>query len=380
MSKKSKCGQGEILRKGYRRKGYHRNEYVRSDGTVVGESDVPGAYVPPTCVPDMGRKGRGKKVLPPPGNEIHLSSYGYSIHKPESERHAALEAASNDYGTLKVLRRLNLLRNYQAIPDNKEIFSDDVVFMQDMYDPERKSKRRESTYDTWENEHDEERRQNLNNQRNRRKGKKQRGGQEDTGEPLGESSSESETSDIVVEQIGLPETTYTEINTIIDRQKYCDNNGICGVRNQIYEMHNVDGKEIVYYTLEEADVDNILALDKMYLDSDRTREAVLENLKNNPGLLIGIKINGTLQGYCQYEPIESMEVKIVWFCANKGSGTALYTFIEKYFKLNNYTKIILDVSLIGSFATRRINFWYQMGFTTYESIPEKNKVHMEKNI
>jgi hypothetical protein len=376
QSKKSnlskKCGPGEILRKGFK-----RNKFTRKDGTVV-----PTSYVPPTCVPDFGKVGRGRKTLPPPDNLIHLSAYGYSIHKPDSVRKEALRAAAKDYDVLPVLRRLNLLRNYQAIPENKEIFSRDVEFMKDMYDPYRKTHRRAPPYKVWENENDLERWQNLVNRNYYRtkKRKNQRGGNDvmlqDPTTPIDVDTS---TTDDMVDNITLPESTI-EINTIIDRQKVCDAEGNCGVSNIIYEMHEVDGKKILYYTLEEKDIDDILQLDKIYMDSNRTRNDVQQNIINNSGLLIGTKIDDKFQGYFQYDPHENMDVEIVWFCANKGYGTTLYVFMEKYFKMNNYIRIILTISLEGSHSTRLINFWYSMGFKTYETIPEKNKVHMEKFI
>jgi hypothetical protein len=499
MSKsKKKCGPGEILRKGFKRKGFERKEFTRKDGTVVPLSYIPQTTVPPTCVPDFGKVGRGRKTLPPPDDLIHLSTYGYSIHKPESVRRAALRAAAQDFDVLLVLRRLNLLRNYQAIPENKEIFTRDVEFMKNMYDPYRKTPRKAPAYEVWENENDLERWQNITNRpktkknrNNRRKFKQyktQRGGNgantssssDDVVENITLSKTKdnlvdlssynysihkpesvrrralhaaaqdfsvlpvlrhlttlrnyqsrpenkeiftadiefmnnmydtnrynypkskqyktqrggndillqdpitsidtntSTTSDDIVENINLPETNI-EINTIIDRQKVCDAEGNCGVSNVIYEMHEIDGKQVIYYTLDEKDVDDILQLDKIYLDPNRTRNDVVQNIINNKGLLIGIKIDGKLEGYCQYDPYENMEVEILWFCANKGYRTALYTFMENYFGLSNYTRIILNIDLEKSHSAELINFWYAMGFKTYEALSDK-KMHMEKYI
>ena len=394
MSKKSnktKCGPGEILRKGYKRKGYHRNEFTRKDGTVVPASYIPESTVPPTCVPDFGKVGRGKKTLPPLDDKLHLSAYGYSIHKPEPLRRAALRAASKDNDVLMVLRRLNLIRNYQPIPENKEIFTRDVEFMKDMYDSYRKTPRRAPEYKVWENENDLDRWRNMNNRaknssksnRQTKKKRNQRGGIDeqifiDPITPIG--SDDSTISDDVVENISLPEQHIIEIDTVIDRKEVCDFKGKCSASNNIYEMHEVDGKQVLYYTLDEKDVNDILKLDLLYLDSDRTSDDVLQNIQSNQGLLIGIKVDNKLVGYCQYKPLENMDVKIVWFCANKGFGITLYVFIEKYFKMNDYVRIILIVSLEGSYATKRINFWFHMGFTTYETLPEKKKVYMEKFI
>ena len=369
MSKKSskKCGPGEIMRKGYQRKGYQRNEYTRKTGTTIPATYVSAAEVPPICIKDVGKPGKGPKTLPKPDNLVHLSKYGYSIHRPEPERRAALRAAIKDYNTLLILRRLNLLRNYQAIPENKEIFTKDVEYMKKLYSNIKQSKPRSNKQSKYSNK------QSLH------------GGsdslfQDPLTSDMTEISETSETSDYVVDKINLPEPRTVEINTIVDREKMCDGEGKCGVRNIIYESHIVDDREIIFYTLGEKDADQILELDKMYLDSDQYKNSVMEKIIDNRGLLIGIKVDNILQGYCQYEPLENLEVKIVWFCANKGYGTPLYTFIEKYFRLNDFTRVVLVVSLEGSYSTRRINFWYRMGFNTYETLPEKNKIHMEKNI
>src|SRR5690606_16657634 len=121
----------------------------------------------------------------------------------------------------------------------------------------------------------------------------------------------------------------------------------------------IDGRIVEFSTLEDSDADQILALDVKYLDSDADINSTLNKIRDNPGLLIGIKIDDQLEGYCQYNPLENNNhVKIVWFCANKGYGTLLYKFMEKYFKLASYTKIFIIVSLEGSYATTRLNFWY----------------------
>lgn len=407
IEKKSQCGPGEILRKGYRRKGFYRDEFTRKDGTVVAASYVPETIVPPTCVLDTGRPGRGKQILPKPDDLIHLTKYGWSIHASKTQRHNALRAASNDYGILPVLQRLNLLRNYQYIPQNKEIFTDDVEFMKDLYDPYRKTPRRTPKYNVRENEKEISRWENPNNwisYRNNRskktgqydKNKKnskhnyklkskrygQRGGQDNslTSDTLDDQNDTLDMNDTDTSDDDAVEIQQIEINTIVDKTKVCNSEGKCGVRNIIYEMHQVDEKQIIYYTLEEKDANDILELDKIFMNPIRDRDSVLNNLRNNYGLLIGIKVDGKLEGYCQYEPYDNLEVKITWFCANKGYRTPLYNFMEKYFRLNDYTRIMIDVILTEANSTSMINFWYGMEFVTYHNLPEKNILHMEKYI
>lgn len=366
MSKKSdnKCGPGEILKVGFKRRGFERRPFVRKDGTRVASSYIPEHRVGPTCIKDVGKPGKGPKILPTPDDLVHLSKYGYSVHKPDADRRAALKAASKDNDTLLVLRRLNLLRNYQAVPENKEIFSRDVEYMSKLYSKTKLNER------SWRKE--------LKKQ-NQRKNKRQRGGQiEDPLTPILDEI--SETSDVVVNNIDLPEKKTVELNTITDEEEICDANGKCRVRNVVYESHMVNSMEVVYYTLTEKDTDEILELDKLYYDSDLTREKVIKKIRDNPGLLIGIKVNDRLQGYCHYEPIGNLQVKIVWFCANKGYGTPLYLFMEKYFQRNNYQRVIIVVSLEGSYGLTRLNFWYAMGFVADAILPEEKKVKMHKDI
>ena len=167
--------------------------------------------------------------------------------------------------------------------------------------------------------------------------------------------------------------------TVIDQQKYCVD-GNCQTENSVYELHVVGDKHIEFMTLDKSDADQILQLDRLYLDSDMDIDTVRHNIMDNTGLLIGIKINDLLEGYCQYNPLEDDNVAIVWFCANTGNGSLLYKFMERYFIINDYTRIKIVVSLEGSYATKRINFWYKMNFQTYEANPDKKKLYMIKNI
>ncbi|BCS83394.1 putative N-acetyl transferase [Cotonvirus japonicus] len=346
MSQRNKndndCGPGEILRKGYTRR-----SYTRSDGTYVHGTDVP-----PTCVPDQGEPGYGPKTLPTPRKDMSLTRYGYSVHESNQRRHQALEAASNVYGPLPVLRRINLIRNYQAVPENKERMSDDVDFMSNLYarykETHPEAGRRDSTYRSKNN--------SRSRKRSKSKSRNQRGGSESISEPH-----------------------VSETNIKFTQQEFCENDNCYNI-NIVDETHNVDGRSVRYFTLGKNDVEDILRLDIEYFDSDRTKDDVLKNISKNQGKLIGIKVDDELQGYCQFQEESKSQVKITWFCANKGYGTALYIFMEKYFQLNNYHKIFLIVSLEGEYSIRRINFWYHQGFKTYETNPDGKKIYMEKSI
>lgn len=285
-------------------------------------------------------------------NKLRLTSYGYNIHKSDALRQRALQAASVDNNPLIVLRKLSLIHDHQHIPAYKEIYSRDVGYMKNIYsDYKRKINARDNI-----------------------KLQSQIGSAQYLSEEIGQDTVD------VDQDNNNNNVIMTEINTIVDRQKVCDADGKCGVRNVFKETYTIDGKTVQFSTLDITDADQILDLDIKYLDSDTDMNTTIAKIKDNIGLLIGIKIDDKLEGYCLYDPLENNQVKIVWFCANKGYGTLLYKFMEKYFKLAGYTKILIVVSIQGSYATQRINFWNKVGFRTYESIPEKYKIHMEKNI
>jgi len=124
--RKSNCKKGTI-----RRAGYIRNSYRRTDGTIVAR-----ATVAPACVRDMGRPGKTKdvdKILPQPDQDIHLSKYGYFLDRPKPTRQESLRRASSAYGNLRVLRRLNLIRNLTAYEKNYKKLTDDVDYLSSRY-------------------------------------------------------------------------------------------------------------------------------------------------------------------------------------------------------------------------------------------------------
>ncbi|ANB50799.1 hypothetical protein [Powai lake megavirus] len=372
----SECGPGQLMRKGYYRKGYQRRDYTRN-GQYIPGSYVSSAYVPPRCVKDMGKPGRGEKTLPIPGGDIHLTQYGYSVHKSDKERQKALRDASRDYGELAVLRRMNLIRNIQAVPENKEAMSRDVDYMSNLYAKFKKN------HEDYMSSRSNSRRSNSRKSKSnsRKSGSKysnrqnQRGGQDsDTSD-----TSESTDYNMIVDKVNLPQKEYMEEKSTFSQKRHCDETG-CHVTNKIREKHTVDGREILYYTIDKEDIDNILDLDRQYLDSDITRDEVVSKINENKGYLIGIKVDGKLQGYCQYKQINDNQVKIIWFCANKGFGTPLYIFMEKYFELNNYAKIVISVSLEDKYNVNRLNFWYKMGFVADTNITGQKQIVMMKDI
>lgn len=78
--------------------------------------------------------------LPPIDSNIHLSDFDYSLDKSDKLRKTSLKRASKSNGTLPVLRRLNLIRNYTSIKSNKSKMTKDVEFLKKEYKKEKKRK------------------------------------------------------------------------------------------------------------------------------------------------------------------------------------------------------------------------------------------------
>ena len=87
-----------------------------------------------------------RKLLPKPGDENHLSNFGYSLSHKRSSRRSSLKKASKKYGTLQVLKRVNLIRNITN-PENeaKKKLSSDVNFMKDLYKKETRAMSRKGS-------------------------------------------------------------------------------------------------------------------------------------------------------------------------------------------------------------------------------------------
>ncbi len=82
------------------------------------------------------------KTLPPINHDISLRKYGYSLQNTKDVRSKSLKRASKSYGTLKVLRHLNLVRNYSSsVPINYKKLSNDVNFMKKEYSRSKKVKK-----------------------------------------------------------------------------------------------------------------------------------------------------------------------------------------------------------------------------------------------
>ena len=65
---------------------------------------------------------------------------GYSLSEKRNSRQSSLKAASKKYGTLQVLKRVNLIRNItNSQNENKNKLSSDVNFMKDLYKKQKKT-------------------------------------------------------------------------------------------------------------------------------------------------------------------------------------------------------------------------------------------------
>ena len=121
-----KCPVGTILRSGYKRKAY-----TRSDGR-----HVKAVMVKPVCIPDKGKPGKtpaSAKVLPKPTVGA-LSKYGYYNIKttPASKRRASLRNAVKNTGYATIIRRINLIANYNKLSDpvSHKIMRSDIAWIQ----------------------------------------------------------------------------------------------------------------------------------------------------------------------------------------------------------------------------------------------------------
>ena len=130
-----KCPPGTILRKGYVKKAHTRKSYKRGSKKIRG-SYVNKSYVSSTCIKDVGKIGKtpkNERTLPEVGSK-KLGPFGYSTKKSEQTRRKSLRDASKYYGTLSVLRHLNLVRNYQSKgTKSHKIMTNDVEYMKKLY-------------------------------------------------------------------------------------------------------------------------------------------------------------------------------------------------------------------------------------------------------
>lgn len=319
---------------------------------------------------------------------LRQSNYKYS--DPKQARRAVLRSVSDEHNIPVVIRQLNLIKNTKSNSKARFRLESDVKFLKGLYKQnvsdlhtqtagvdnadipvfavggsehpdfifDMNYKKKFSTMD----ENILRMRKTCNCENNYRKYDR------DYAKMIGGAGLDS-SDDSVIELVDLPENKLQYAHTGLSH-------------DAMYEKRTIANKEIIFRTIQntDIDIDQILDLDLKYLDSDRTRLDVQNNIIENKtsGNIVSIESDGIIQGYCQLEPIDKSKIKIKWFCANKSYGTPLYMFMEKYLSIRGYEKIILSVSLEGSYNVRRLNFWNKMGFIAYEINAKINTVFMER--
>jgi hypothetical protein len=101
--KGQRCPKGYIMREGYVRKTYSRQSRDGSKRISVKRS-----VVPPTCIKDVGKKGKGVKKIGPL-KQGTLEQFGYEnvMAMSKEDRYDALSKAVKKLGWLPVFRKLN---------------------------------------------------------------------------------------------------------------------------------------------------------------------------------------------------------------------------------------------------------------------------------
>ena len=125
MTKPCNCSPNKVCKSGYIRKGY-----IKKNGTKV-KSTV----VPPVCIKDKGKKGKGPKILPPiPKKDIGmLTKLGYHLKDKVESREKALKKAVKKYGPGKVVKKINYVRILSKSNKTKyNKYTRDMKFVQKM--------------------------------------------------------------------------------------------------------------------------------------------------------------------------------------------------------------------------------------------------------
>lgn len=119
------CPSGTI-----RRKGYTRKTYKKRSGTVV-----KGGRVPSSCIRDVGKPGKGKRLFTL--KKGGLRQYGYSTKDVQEKRHEALVRAmeKGKMSTGLLWKRLNAIEvlNRNTNPKTAEKIKSDMDWLRAKY-------------------------------------------------------------------------------------------------------------------------------------------------------------------------------------------------------------------------------------------------------
>ena len=139
------CPPGKILRKGYTR---HYSTPVRQRGFTVKRSTGTvyrvypknkNMYVESRCVKNTGLPGKGSKSAKGfgPLRKGELAKHGYSFRATESQRHAALKSAIEEYTSLGVYKKLDAIAKLtvRTIPRASKVFAADREWVHKTFGP-----------------------------------------------------------------------------------------------------------------------------------------------------------------------------------------------------------------------------------------------------
>ena len=144
LNLKLKCPNGYIVRNAY-----IREAYTRTNGTKVARK-----LVPAKCIKSQGLPGKtsdryqGKNKGIGPLQKGELSKHGYIKVKtmPVRKRRKALDGAIEEYGAMKVLKKIGAVKTYQKnkSPESTRVYMDNMRWLRKKYDNQFKSSWKDS--------------------------------------------------------------------------------------------------------------------------------------------------------------------------------------------------------------------------------------------
>ena len=144
LNLKLTCPDGYIVRNAY-----IREEYTRTNGTKVARK-----LVPAKCIKSQGLPGKtsdrykGKNKGIGPLQKGELSKHGYVKVKtmPVRKRRKALDGAIEEYGAMKVLKKIGAVKTYQKnkSPESTRVYMDNMRWLRKKYDNQFKSSWKDS--------------------------------------------------------------------------------------------------------------------------------------------------------------------------------------------------------------------------------------------
>ncbi len=111
------------------RSGYYRKSYTNKNGTRIKRT-----YIPPTIIKDIGKVGKGLKLLPQL-KKGKLTKFGYHFNESVSKRHIALYKSIKEYGFIPVKRMLIAQRTFRkySYPTLYKIINSDIKWIQNIH-------------------------------------------------------------------------------------------------------------------------------------------------------------------------------------------------------------------------------------------------------